>query len=72
MKGLDVLVRALARLRQRRPNARLKVIGATFYRAQEADWREVQKLVRELKLESHIDFAGEAWGREMLSTGTQP
>lgn len=67
VKGLDVLVRALARLRQRRPNARLKVIGATFYRAQEADWREVQKLVRELNLESHIDFAGEASPSEVAA-----
>lgn len=67
VKGLDVLVRALARLRQRRPGVRLKVIGATFYPAQEADWREVQELVRQLNLQSHIDFAGEASPREVAA-----
>lgn len=60
VKGLDVLVRALATLRRRRPGVRLKVIGATFYPAQRADWEEVQKLVREMDLGSHIEFTGEA------------
>ena len=67
VKGLDVLVRALARLRRRRPNVRLKVIGASFYPAQQADWREVQRLVRELNLETHIDFAGEASPSEVAA-----
>lgn len=67
VKGLDVLVRALATLRRRRPGVRLKVIGATFYPAQRADWEHVQRLVRELDLEPHIDFMGEARPREVAA-----
>jgi teichuronic acid biosynthesis glycosyltransferase TuaC len=60
VKGLDVLVRALALLRERRPSVKLRVVGATFYPVQEADWEEVQRLVSELELGEHVEFAGQA------------
>lgn len=60
VKGLDVLVRAMDRLRARRPQARLVVVGGTFYPGHEQDWREVQQLVQELSLHSHIHFAGQS------------
>lgn len=67
VKGLDVLVRALAILHQRRPGVKLKVIGSTFYPGQEADWKEVQELVRDLELKALVHFAGQAAPAEVAA-----
>ncbi|MBA2670104.1 MAG: glycosyltransferase [Gemmatimonadetes bacterium] len=67
VKGLDTLVRAMARLREIRPETRLVVIGGTFFPGQERDFDEVKRLVRELHLESHVRFAGHAGPTEVAA-----
>ena len=60
VKGLDILVRAFATLRGRRPALRLLVVGAAIYRGYQRDEDAVRRLVAELGLEDHIRFAGQA------------
>lgn len=67
VKGLDVLVQAMDRMRERRPQARLVVLGGTFYPGHEQDWREIQQLVQELNLHSTIHFAGQASPTEVAA-----
>ena len=59
VKGLDVLVRALATLRARRPRLRLTVVGGAFYRAYARDERDVRSLVTSLGLDDRVRFLGE-------------
>src|SRR5262249_30219488 len=60
VKGLDVLVRALALLRPDRPNLRLLVVGNPFYRAYRRDEAAVKQLIVELALTDRVHFAGQA------------
>jgi L-malate glycosyltransferase len=59
VKGLDVLVRALALLRGSHPRLRLSVVGATFFRAYAREAAEVQTLVTSLGLQDRVSFLGE-------------
>ena len=59
VKGLDVLVRAMAQLTTRRPAIRLTVVGGAFYRAYARDERDVRALVSDLGLDDRIRFLGE-------------
>jgi glycosyltransferase involved in cell wall biosynthesis len=64
VKGLDVLVRALALLAPERPALRLLVVGNPYYRAYRRDEEAVRRLIGELGLENRIRFAGQASPRE--------
>ena len=59
VKGLDVLVRALAVLRKTRPAITLIVVGGAFYRAYARDERDVRVLVSALGLDDRVRFLGE-------------
>ena len=67
VKGLDILVRAIALLAARRPLLRLLVLGGAFYRQQQLDEADVRRLVAELRLESKIRFAGQADPAEVVA-----
>ena len=60
VKGLDVLVRALALLAPNHPAMRLLVVGSAYYRAYARDEAQVRALIRELGLDARVDFAGHA------------
>jgi glycosyltransferase involved in cell wall biosynthesis len=60
VKGLDVLVRALARLVDDRPQLRLRVIGEPFYKGYRRDEEEVRGLIADLGLKERIEFSGYA------------
>jgi glycosyltransferase involved in cell wall biosynthesis len=47
-KGMDVLLHALAELRQQRPDARLVVVGDPFYRAYQKEAERLQALADQL------------------------
>lgn len=55
-KGHHVLIRALASLRARRPDAKLVIIGGSAYEPDHP--RELQALVQELGLDGAVRFAG--------------
>ena len=59
VKGLDVLVRAIAQLAEKRPALRLTVVGGAFYRAYARDERDVRELASTLGLGERIRFLGE-------------
>lgn len=58
VKGLDVLVRALARLGDSRPRLRLDVIGEPFQRSYRKDEADVRRLASELGVSERIRFVG--------------
>jgi len=59
VKGLDVLIHAIAALAKTRPNLRLAVVGGAFYRAYARDERDVHALVSSLGLDNRVEFLGE-------------
>ena len=59
VKGLDILLRALAILRVRRPALSLVVIGRGFLRGYKEDERRVRRLADELRLADCVHWAGE-------------
>jgi D-inositol-3-phosphate glycosyltransferase len=69
VKGVDVLLRALALLRERRPSARLVLVGGSLYRDEAPQERSLRKLATELGLDEVVRFLGplapEAVGREL-------
>jgi glycosyltransferase involved in cell wall biosynthesis len=54
-KGIEVLLEAMARVKQNAPNVKLDVVGAFETKEYEA---EVMKLVRKLQLEAIVQFQG--------------
>jgi len=64
VKGLDVLVRALALLVTDRPELHLLVVGNPYYRAYRRDEQAVRRLIGELHLNDRIRFAGQASPQE--------
>lgn len=60
VKGLDVLIRAMAALAAKRPRARLLVIGAGILRGYRPDERDAHALAARLGLGDRVRFAGEA------------
>ena len=58
-KGQDVIVRAMPRLRERIPDARLLIVGAPFDRARDIAYTErLSNLVRGLDLDDAVHFCG--------------
>lgn len=68
VKGLDVLARALAMLRSRRPSLRLVVVGEPFLPEWRRDERDVRRLIDALRLGPHVTFAGLASPGEVAAT----
>ncbi len=68
VKGLDVLVRALALLLPRRPSLRLTVVGEPFLPEWRRDERQLRRLVDALGLRPHVHFAGLASPAEVAAT----
>lgn len=60
VKGLDLLVRALAQLADSHPALRLLVLGAGFYRGYRQDEQEVRRLVETLGVQDRVRFAGQS------------
>lgn len=58
VKGLDVLIRALALLLESQPNAHLRVIGSTLTRSGRRDELEVRNLAATLGVTDRIEFIG--------------
>lgn len=57
VKGLDVLIRALATLVQQRPSLHLRVLVAEgFARAHRRDEEEVRRLIAQLRLTAHVEW----------------
>jgi teichuronic acid biosynthesis glycosyltransferase TuaC len=60
VKGLDILLRALALLVVTRPRLRLLVMGGAFYRSYQRDEDDIRRLAAGLGVMDRIRFAGEA------------
>jgi hypothetical protein len=58
VKGIDVLLRALRRLVERRPAARLVLVGGGFYRRYRIEAERLRALAGELGLSGHAEFVG--------------
>lgn len=58
VKGVDVLLRALALLVQRRPETRLVLVGGNFYSHTTGEVAHMHQLAVELKLMPHLEFVG--------------
>ena len=65
VKGLDLLVRALALVARRWPEVHLAIAGGAFYRAYARDERSVRALVQELGLTQRVRFLGERSSSEV-------
>ena len=65
VKGLDVLVRALAMLRTAEPKAHLRVIGWTLTRGNRRDEEDVRRLAEALGVHDRIAFVGHLDPREV-------
>ncbi len=58
VKGVDVLLRAMAILGGTRRQARLVLVGGSFYRAARAEAAGFRALARSLGLDGRVEFAG--------------
>ncbi len=58
VKGVDVLLRAMERLIQRRPGTRLVIVGGSYYRGKRILEDELRKMVIDLGLTKWVHFAG--------------
>lgn len=69
VKGVDVLLRAMTLLRERRPSARLVLVGGGVYRDTVVQERGLRKLASDLGLDDVVHFHGplapELVGREL-------
>jgi glycosyltransferase involved in cell wall biosynthesis len=58
VKGVDILLHALASLLASRPNLRLKLVGSSFYQHAAKEEQQLYELVRDLGLDAHVEFVG--------------
>ena len=68
VKGLDVLIRALAALAPRRSRIHLLVIGGSFYRSYQRDEEAVRRLAAELGVSERIRFVGQCTPAEVAAS----
>jgi glycosyltransferase involved in cell wall biosynthesis len=66
VKGLDILIRALAELAPKRPRLHLLVVGGSFYRSYQRDEEAVRRLAAELGVDERIRFVGQ-WTPEEVA-----
>ena len=57
-KGIDVLLKAMCRLRKHRPDLSLVLVGGSFYRNSHRQREEVVELAGKLELTDHVTFVG--------------
>jgi glycosyltransferase involved in cell wall biosynthesis len=57
-KGVDVLLHAMASLRDRGVSASLTLVGASFYRKTRKQEEQLRQLARELRLDEEVSFVG--------------
>jgi len=57
-KGVDVLLRAMPRLVDRRPEVRLVLVGGSFYRHTRRQENRLRRMAQELRLDGHVEFVG--------------
>lgn len=67
VKGLDVLLNALAGLAQSHPRLHLEVVGTTYERGHSRDEREARALAARLGLGERVRFAGGMAPREVAA-----
>lgn len=65
VKGVDILLRAMALLVKQKPDLRLVLIGGGIYRDSKSQEEELRQLARELKLEKNVEFVGIKTPREV-------
>jgi teichuronic acid biosynthesis glycosyltransferase TuaC len=58
VKGVDVLLRAMRRLIDRHPEARLVLVGGGFYESYLLEENRLRNLARELELTNNVEFVG--------------
>jgi teichuronic acid biosynthesis glycosyltransferase TuaC len=58
VKGVDVLLRAMRRLVDRQPAARLVLVGGGLYKSYLLEENRLRNLARELDLTSNVEFVG--------------
>lgn len=58
VKGVDVLLRAMRHLINRRPRTRLVLVGGSFFRDYRLQEERLRRLARDLGLEGHVRFVG--------------
>lgn len=58
IKGIDILLRAMALVVKRKPNLKLVLIGGGIYRDSKAQEGQLRQMARDLRLEKNIDFVG--------------
>jgi glycosyltransferase involved in cell wall biosynthesis len=57
-KGIDTLLHAMTRVAERNPNARLVLVGGSYYRNTRLQEERLKALARELALDGRVTFAG--------------
>ena len=58
VKGVDVLLRAMALLASRRPDARLVLVGESFFASYRAEYERMRQLAADLGVTDRVEFAG--------------
>jgi glycosyltransferase involved in cell wall biosynthesis len=66
VKGVDVLLRAVALLAVRRPDVRLVLVGESFYASYRAEYERMKQLAVELGISDRVEFAGGKTDEEVV------
>lgn len=64
-KGLDILLKAMRQLVERRPQLRLTLVGGSFYKHKLLQEQKIRSLSHELGLDECVEFVGEKSPREV-------
>lgn len=66
VKGVDILLRAIALLAVRRPEVRLVLVGESFYASYRAEYERMKQLAAELGINDRVEFAGGKTDEEVV------
>jgi glycosyltransferase involved in cell wall biosynthesis len=58
VKGVDILLKAMRKLVDRRPGLKLTLVGGGFYRSYSAQEKQLRDMARELGLDRNVEFVG--------------
>ncbi len=64
-KGVDVLLKAMRALVDRRPQTRLTLVGGSFYKNKLRQEQRIRNMAQELGLSDHVEFVGEQSPRDV-------
>src|SRR5207244_8636503 len=67
IKGVDVLVDAMANVVAEEPDARLVIVGDNFYRATRFEEKEIRRRAEPLVGSGHVEFVGRTAPDEVAS-----